>query len=54
MKRLGLGNVSLQSGRIAAAMVGGLAGVSREQLKAYIRVEKPGIAFTDKMFKRLK
>ena len=64
VKRLGLRNISLHSGRIGAATAGAQAGVSREQLKAcggcksdavdtYIRVKRPGIAFTNKMLDKV-
>ena len=64
VKRLGLGNISLHSGRIGAATAGAMAGISREHLKAcggwksdavnlYIQVDKPGIAFSGKMLRRL-
>ena len=64
VKKLGLGDISLHSGRIVAATAGDMAGVSREQLKAcggweidvvdlYVRVDKPGIAFSGKMLRRL-
>ena len=64
VKRLGLGNISLHSGKIGAVTVGAVVGPSRGQLKAcggwkfvvmdsYIRVEKLGIAFTDKRLDRV-
>ena len=64
VKRLGLGNISLHSGRIGAATAGARAGMAREQLKAcggwrsdavdgYIRVKEAGIAFTDKMLDKV-
>ena len=64
VKRLGLGNISLHSGRIGAATAGARAGMAREDLKAcggwrsdavdgYIRVVEPGIVFTDKMLDKV-
>ena len=64
VKRLGLGNISLHSGRIVSATAGARAGMAREQLNAcggwrsdavdvYIGVKEPGIAFTDKMLDKV-
>ena len=64
VKRLGLGDISLHSGRIGAATAGAQAGMTKEQLKAcggwksdavetYIRVKRPGIVFTDKMLDKV-
>ena len=63
VKKLGLGDISLHSGRIGAATAGTVAGISRDQLKAcgggksnavdlYIQ-DKPGIAFFGKLLRRL-
>ena len=63
VKRLGLGDISLHSGRIGAATVGSVAGVSRDRLKAcggwksnavdlYIQ-DKPGIDFSARLLRRL-
>ena len=65
VKRLGLNNISLHSGRIGGATQGALAGISQQKIKAvggwksstsadlYTRLEKPGVEFSSTMMKRL-
>ena len=65
VKRLGLNNISLHSGRIGGATQGALAGMSQQKIKAvrgwkssasadlYTRLERPGVEFSSTMMKRL-
>ena len=65
VKRLGLNNISLHSGRIGGATQGALAGLTQQKIKAvggwksstsadlYVRLEKPGVEFSSKMMKML-
>ena len=65
VKRLGLSNISLHSGRIGGATQGALAGISQQKIKAvggwkssasadlYTRLERPGVEFSSTMMKKL-